>query len=489
MSLVGSNNEEKIWNYLYAKIGNAHGVASLMGNIFAESGLNPKNLQDTYERSLGYSDEKYCMSVDNGSYKNFVTDCAGWGLCQWTYHTRKKALYDYAKYQNKSIGDLELQLNFLYKELSESYPTVLATLKNAKSIEEASNAVLLKFECPADQSVAVKNKRASYGQTYYNKYAKEVKTMSFKMRTTKPEAGNKYYITKSKGGWSDAIQGSPIDSNCDVLSNCVGYAYGRFNEIGEYGYCKYLRPVNAENFMQYKGNLEVGQTPKVGACMVWQKGNTLSNSDGAGHVAIVEQVINSNKVLTSESAYGGKAFYTTNRSKGDGNWGMGNAYKFLGFIYNPAVSGTTTTTTTTNTTPVSGDTYVVKSGDTLSGIATKFGTTYQKLAQYNNIANPNAISVGQVIKIPGATPSYAVGATYTIQVDQLSVRVGAGTNCARKTYEQLSINARQNAYNNGCLKKGTQVTCLETKQVGSDIWMRIPSGWCAAYYNGECYIK
>ena len=56
--------------------------------------------------------------------------------------------------------------------------------------------------------------------------------MSFVMRTTKPGKGNKYYITKSNGGWSNAIQGSPRDSECDVLSNCVGYAYGRFNELG-----------------------------------------------------------------------------------------------------------------------------------------------------------------------------------------------------------------------------------------------------------------
>ena len=48
--------------------------------------------------------------------------------------------------------------------------------------------------------------------------------MAFKMRTSKPEAGNKYYITKANGGYSDAIKGSPTDEDCDVLSNCVGYA-------------------------------------------------------------------------------------------------------------------------------------------------------------------------------------------------------------------------------------------------------------------------
>ena len=53
--------------------------------------------------------------------------------------------------------------------------------------------------------------------------------------------------------------------------------------------------------------------------------------------------------------------------------------------------------------------YTVKKGDTLSKIASKYGTTYQKLASYNGIANPNVISVGQVIRIPGSgTRTYTV---------------------------------------------------------------------------------
>ena len=45
-------------------------------------------------------------------------------------------------------------------------------------------------------------------------------------------------------------------------------------------------------------------------------------------------------------------------------------------------------------------TYVVKAGDTLSGIATRYGTTWKVLAEYNSIKNPNLIYVGDVIKIP-----------------------------------------------------------------------------------------
>lgn len=67
--------------------------------------------------------------------------------------------------------------------------------------------------------------------------------------------------------------------------------------------------------------------------------------------------------------------------------------------------------------------YTVKKGDTLSKIATKYGTTYQKLASYNKISNPNTISVGQKIKIPrSGVRTYTVKAgdsLWTIATKQL----------------------------------------------------------------------
>lgn len=118
-----------------------------------------------------YTDASYTAAVDNGTYKKFGTDSAGYGLAQWTYHTRKKALLAFAQSKKKSVGDLGMQLEFLYKELSESYKGVFADLKSAKTILAASNSVLMKFERPANQSAAVQNKRAAYGQKFYDKYA------------------------------------------------------------------------------------------------------------------------------------------------------------------------------------------------------------------------------------------------------------------------------------------------------------------------------
>ena len=176
--MADSSTERKIWNYLKSKGLNDFGAAGLMGNLFAESGLNPRNLQNSYEKKLGYTDDTYTAAVDSGAYSNFVKDSAGYGLAQWTYWTRKAALLDYVRSVGKSVGDLDAQLDYLYKELSENYATVLNVLKTAESVWQASDEVLLKFERPADQSAAVQTKRASYGLSYYDKYAKEAVTMS-----------------------------------------------------------------------------------------------------------------------------------------------------------------------------------------------------------------------------------------------------------------------------------------------------------------------
>ena len=163
-----SDTTKYIWDFLMDKIKNPYGVAGLMGNLKAESNLNPKNLQNTYEKKLGLTDETYTVAVDNGIYKKFTSDLAGYGLAQWTSSGRKKALYEYRG--NKSIGDLTMQLNFLWYELSHSYKTVLNVLKTAKSVSEASDVVLTKYERPRDQSDAVKQKRTSFGKEIYAKY-------------------------------------------------------------------------------------------------------------------------------------------------------------------------------------------------------------------------------------------------------------------------------------------------------------------------------
>ena len=456
MALTGANNEERIWNYLKAKGLNDYGVAGCMGNLFAESALKSNNLQNTYEKKLGYTDDEYVAAVDSGKYTNFVRDSAGFGLAQWTYWSRKQNLLNFAKSKNKSIGDLEMQLDFLWKELSESYKSVLNTLKTATSVLAASNDMLLKFERPANQGESVQKKRAEYGQKYYDKYASQTaqkpsgatgtaqagnsstttqsgstgksepsvgdivkfkgtthfsssnstkavackpgeakvtaisknakhpyhlqrtqgssstvygwvdaadiegvptsipqtttqSSSNFKKRTTAPSSTDKYWIHTSNGGLNECIE---INNSGSCLPNCVGYAWGRFYEIT--GKRPALSRANAENWYGYTSDgYKRSQTPVEGAVICWRKGQAGVSSDGAGHVAIVEEVKSNGDVVTSNSAYGGTRFYMQTVTKASG-YSIGSAYTFQGFILPPAATsaGTTTTTkptTTTNT--------------------------------------------------------------------------------------------------------------------------------------------
>lgn len=174
-TVPATDNPSTIWNYFKEKGLNDFAVAGIMGNIYAESGFKPTNLQNAYEKKLGYTDDSYTAAVDNGSYGNFVKDSAGYGLAQWTYWSRKQALLEYARSVGKSIGDLSMQLDFMWEEM-QGYKSMMTTLNSATSVLEASNAVLLQYERPADQSESAQNRRAGYGQTYYEKYAGKAAT-------------------------------------------------------------------------------------------------------------------------------------------------------------------------------------------------------------------------------------------------------------------------------------------------------------------------
>lgn len=150
------------------------------------------------------------------------------------------------------------------------------------------------------------------------------------------EGEDKKYYNKKPKGWSPCIYGNKKyrDKDLNVLPNCVGWATGRFNQLGQYGKCKYLGNTNAENFTNFckSQGLELGQEPKVGACMVWHGEGSL-----AGHVEIVEEAISNSKVTTSASGWtASKSYWTKTRKKEKGNWQGAKGLKFEGFIYNPA---------------------------------------------------------------------------------------------------------------------------------------------------------
>lgn len=154
------------------------------------------------------------------------------------------------------------------------------------------------------------------------------------VRTTMPSNDNKYFIRQAKGGYSTCVQGKPTHSFLDVFNNCVGYACGAYNEQEGLGYEKYHLNCNAENFIEraIASGLSVVQNPVVGGIMVWQKGATLSGSDGAGHVAMC--IYNDGKTVKyAQSGYGSStSFWITTTTNANGRYGLSSSYKYRGCI-------------------------------------------------------------------------------------------------------------------------------------------------------------
>ena len=161
--------EKEIYDYLTARGFTVDGACAVLGNMHAESACNPNNAQNSGNARLGMTDAEYTDGVDKGTYTNFVKDSIGYGLCQWTYWSRKQGLLNLAKTRGKSISDISVQLDFMLSEL-KSYG-LLYKIKNAKDYAEATKVFMLQYEKPANQSAANVKVRVGYSDVYYKRFA------------------------------------------------------------------------------------------------------------------------------------------------------------------------------------------------------------------------------------------------------------------------------------------------------------------------------
>lgn len=203
LSVTNNSNEEKIFTYLTETLGyNVAAACGVMANLYCESAFIPTNLENSYEKKLGYTDLSYTYAVDSGKYSNFVRDTAGYGLCQWTYWTRKQELLNYAKKSGASIGDLTMQLNFMKKEI-----TGTATDNYARAIPNTDYGAYKvgyyyceNYERPAQKA---DEKSVSRGNLAKNTYWKEYhdRAVDYTIRLTEKNvpgtmnAGSSFRIT------------------------------------------------------------------------------------------------------------------------------------------------------------------------------------------------------------------------------------------------------------------------------------------------------
>lgn len=154
----GQDNAAHIWDYLTGKGVGSISTAGIMGNMQAESGFDPT----VHEGGTEHSNE---VNLDSD---------AGYGLCQWS-KSRKQDLANFAKSQNKSSGDLELQCDFMLSELSKT--DIIAQMDASKDPGKAALIFHSDFERSADTPEQAQ-RRADYAQVIFKNQGRGITTMS-----------------------------------------------------------------------------------------------------------------------------------------------------------------------------------------------------------------------------------------------------------------------------------------------------------------------
>lgn len=126
-----------IWDYLKNKGLSDVQAAAIIGNLQQESRLSSTFLEGTKN------------DFDTSYINNYDTkDGKGWGLAQWTYHTRKQGLYDFAKKNGTDVGDFKTQLDFLFYEMENNHKKAYQKFKTIKNIDDATEYFCNEIERP-----------------------------------------------------------------------------------------------------------------------------------------------------------------------------------------------------------------------------------------------------------------------------------------------------------------------------------------------------
>lgn len=144
----------------------AEGACGLMGNMMAESSMQANIAQRGMTK---LTDAQYTAAADNGLL-DFTRDAVGYGLCQWTYWSRKQDLLAFADASGVSVGDEDMQVRFCLRELREVFPNVWVVLTRSHDLYECARVVCLQYEQPAADNV---NERYSFAQEFYDEFVNE----------------------------------------------------------------------------------------------------------------------------------------------------------------------------------------------------------------------------------------------------------------------------------------------------------------------------
>lgn len=133
-------------------------ACAMLGNMQAESGLKA----DIAQRGMtSLSDGAYTTRADNGAL-DFVNDGVGYGLCQWTYYSRKRALLDFARARGVSVGAEEMQVCFAVEELKKDYPGLWGALLESHDLKTMTERICREYERPAVNNTKTRTEYAQH---------------------------------------------------------------------------------------------------------------------------------------------------------------------------------------------------------------------------------------------------------------------------------------------------------------------------------------
>ena len=142
-------------------------ACAMGGNMMCESNMQ----SDIAQRGMTkLTDAEYTAAADSGAI-DFALDAVGYGLCQWTYSTRKQRLLEYAKSMGASVGDEAMQVDFCLKELRGEYPALWEYLASAQDLYGAAARICKEYERPAVNNIA---DRANAGNALYMQYGSQL---------------------------------------------------------------------------------------------------------------------------------------------------------------------------------------------------------------------------------------------------------------------------------------------------------------------------
>lgn len=153
------------------------GAAGVITNIQHESVFSTINVEDRYHQDTKKSDEYYTQMVDTNPSYDFANDGGrhyGYGLCQWTYPTRKTELRNVCREKGVSIGDRDTQIDFMFMELKRDFPVVWKALTSSNSAYNCAWQFCRWFENPANPEASAEY-RANKAAPWYDFLVQHIK--------------------------------------------------------------------------------------------------------------------------------------------------------------------------------------------------------------------------------------------------------------------------------------------------------------------------